>query len=531
MLNRIRPILKITLGPMLTGLKTELGSPRRSQHRLLKKLISNLSFTDYGRSLAVRAGDDYDAFSSRVPIVGYDDISEWIERQKRKEKNALVCEPVLFYEKTSGSSGPAKYIPYTQSLKTSFNRMFLIWLCDLLRAGPHLQTGKTFISISPAFSTQEATGHGKRICLADDSEYLAGWARLLLKPFMVAPPAIKMIRDPINFRRALATMLAAEEKLEVISIWNPTMMEILLDYIEENREAIASDLKRGATCCEGIDFTFKPPRRDRVSLLKERTVRWSEFWPDLKLISCWASAHAAAAAARLGRRLPRVHMQPKGLLATEAPMTLPLIEAGGFVPLPGEVFYEFLDTEGQIKLLDELQACREYEIVLTQKGGLYRYRIGDLVRVTHFYQATPCLELVGRADAVCDLTGEKLNERFVEQCVTRLGGETSGFQMLLPVTAERGPSYYLLVVDALPDATDCFEATLDEALSESYHYRNSRRLGQLGPPRVRVTPGAREVYYEFFTKKGMKSGDIKHQYLIRNLEDAAKLLAMLNGSG
>ena len=56
--------------------------------------------------------------------------------------------------------------------------------------------------------------------------------------------------------------------------------------------------------------------------------------------------------------------------------------------------------------------AREYDIVLTQHGGLYRYRIGDRVRVTRFYQATPCLEFVGRSDAVCDLTGEKLHERF-----------------------------------------------------------------------------------------------------------------------
>ena len=191
-----------------------------------------------------------------------------------------------------------------------------------------------------------------------------------------------------------------------------------------------------------------------MAVLKAQPIDWSRLWPRLKLISCWTSANASAAALRIGDKFPGVCLQGKGLLATEAPMTLPLIEARGFVPLIGEVFYEFLDDRGNISLLHELEAGREYEIVLTQKGGLYRYRIGDRIRVTHFYKATPCFEFIGRSDAVSDLVGEKLNETFAQSCLSKLPLGSSGFQALLPVMPERGRCHYVLVIDELPACCD-----------------------------------------------------------------------------
>ena len=118
------------------------------------------------------------------------------------------------------------------------------------------------------------------------------------------------------------------------------------------------------------------------------------------------------------------------------PMTVPIIPAHGFLPMLGEVFFELIDDKGRAHRLHEVAAGGEYDLVITQKGGLARYRIGDRVRVTHFHHATPALELIGRSDAVCDLVGEKLNEAFVRDCI----GAEAGFATLLPA----GDRYVLL---------------------------------------------------------------------------------------
>ena len=112
-------------------------------------------------------------------------------------------------------------------------------------------------------------------------------------------------------------------------------------------------------------------------------------------------------------------VQGKGLLATEAPMTIPLIKAQGCVPVLNEVFFEF-EHQGNIYHLHELELGKVYSIIISQKGGLYRYRIGDRVRVTHYYLKTPCLEFLGRTETTSDLVGEKLHEDFVQDTLNQL---------------------------------------------------------------------------------------------------------------
>jgi hypothetical protein len=529
MLKAIRPIIRPLLRPLLRGYQKSLQHPLQAQQQLLKKIIHDLARTEYGRTLHINASDEYQGFAAKAPLVTYDDFSEWIERQKKTEAQVMVAEPVLFYEKTSGSSAAAKFIPYTRALKNSFNRMFLIWLADLLEIGPRFKTGRCFISISPAFQQAQNTECGVQVGLADDRDYLNHWLRLLSRPFFVLPSSLKQLQDPENFKRASAALLLAEKHLEVISIWNPTFLEVLLDFIQTNASLLTEDLQRGCLTLENQTFNFPQPFAERLSILKEPSFSWQDVWPELKLLSCWTSANAEPASKRLAKLFPQVFLQGKGLLATEAPMTLPLIEAQGFAPMLSEVFFEFIDEQGSIRLLHELEAGRQYEIVITQQGGLYRYRIGDRVAVTGYFQATPCFEFIGRSQAVCDLVGEKLNEPFVRDCLSRLALQ-SRFQTLLPVMKER--PHYLLLSDSLPPDSSAdalqtraaLEGQLDALLCEAFHYRNARMLGQLEGVRICFAAKAREVYYDYYMSKGMKLGDIKHRCLLSSLEDAEKLL-------
>jgi hypothetical protein len=356
------------------------------------------------------------------------------------------------------------------------------------------------------------------------------WMRGLLKRFFVVPPAIKRLSDADDFKHALAVLLLAEARLEALSIWNPSLLEVLLDFIEAHHAALLDDLQQGSIRRDGFTHKFKRASHERLALLDEQPIDWARIWPHLKLISCWTDANARAAARQIAKRFPSVFIQGKGLLATEAPMTLPLIAARGCVPMVGEVFYEFIDDSGRLSRLHELEAGREYEIIVTPRGGFARYRIGDRVRVTHFYQSTPCLEFIGRSDGVCDLVGEKLIESFVQSRLSQLVDSSSRFQTLLPVMAARGPSHYVLVMDELAGDVNGFAKKLDEAFCEAHHYQLARRLGQLAPLRVCVAPAARNAYYGYFISKGMKWGDIKHQCLIRNLEDATQLLASFEAS-
>jgi len=65
---------------------------------------------------------------------------------------------------------------------------------------------------------------------------------------------------------------------------------------------------------------------------------------------------------------------------------------------------------------------KRYEVIVTNGGGLWRYRLGDSVECTGHLVATPTLRYLGRAGQVSDLRGEKLCEPFVAEALRSLWG-------------------------------------------------------------------------------------------------------------
>jgi hypothetical protein len=148
--------------------------------------------------------------------------------------------------------------------------------------------------------------------------------------------------------------------------------------------------------------------------------------------------------------------------------------------------------------------------VLTTSGGLYRYRLRDLVRVQGFYRATPMLSFVGRADCASDLAGEKLTPAFVERVLaeaSRATGVRPAFAMMAPTWGN--PPRYQLYVEADDLSTLCFTNAVERLLMESHHYALCRVLGQLDPVQgVFVRDGAR-VYEQARVARGLRAGAVK----------------------
>jgi hypothetical protein len=245
-------------------------------------------------------------------------------------------------------------------------------------------------------------------------------------------------------------------------------------------------------------------------------------------VSCWADASSARYAESLAAGwLAGVRLQPKGLIATEAFVSLPLAGAPAPVLALRSHFFEFLPCTDWVgpapgadaRLAHELEAGRRYEIVVTTGGGLYRYRTGDLVEVVGHHGAAPCLRFVGRAGLVSDLCGEKLSEPFVAgvlaTALDRLG-LTPVFVLLAPEATPGGTARYTLFLERPSrDGREASElgprlaAAVDDGLRASFHYDHCRRLGQLGPVRVRwvVDGAARQL--AFRRARGQRLGDVK----------------------
>jgi hypothetical protein len=216
--------------------------------------------------------------------------------------------------------------------------------------------------------------------------------------------------------------------------------------------------------------------------------------------------------------LPHAWLQGKGLLCTEAPITVPLTGTRGCVPLLGDVRIELLDSDGTLQPLHAARSGTSYEVVVSQQAGLYRYRLGDTVRVTHFVDATPCLQFEGRR-ATADLVGEKLTDALAQQALAACPQLAGRFHALIPLP---GPApHYGLAIDRAPPQPAALLQALDRALRTAHHYRLARDLGQLAAPRLLPHPDWSTQLTQYHLRRGVAWGDIKPQALLTMPLDTA----------
>ncbi len=83
--------------------------------------------------------------------------------------------------------------------------------------------------------------------------------------------------------------------------------------------------------------------------------------------------------------------------------------------LPDAAFYEFLPVDAgddftQIVTLDKIKEGVEYEIIITNVSGLYRYRMKDVVVMSGHYINTPVISFCNRRDLTISIMGEKTTE-------------------------------------------------------------------------------------------------------------------------
>ncbi len=493
--------------PLDRSFRLALQNPARAQDSLRRRLQRMAASTEYGRSLGVSGNETYHQFTERVPVVDYDGFKCWMERQYQVGGRIVCSRSPRLFEKTSGSSGKSKHIPYTPALLRTFRRYVALWARDLWLNGPNFSTGKIFMSLSPPFKDEGQSPTGVPVSFDDDTEYLSPLARRLVGNRFVIPGGINRLADATDYRMVLAFHLLAERDLEIISVWSPTYLLSLLGFIVDKRERLADDLQRGVTQAGDRSFPLSRSAKIQATILRE-TTNWLDLFPRLKFISCWTDGNSSPFIPSLKRSFPGVMIQGKGLLATECPMTLPMLRYDAPVPFLTDVFMEF-ERNGTIYRLHELEDKAEYKIIVSQLGGLMRYRMHDVVKVDGSAYGTPCFRFCGREGNVSDMVGEKLSESFVRDLLSP-HLERGGFSFIVPVQREDELPYYCCVTDGPVDRWSALERQLQRA----FHYRQARLLGQLAPLRVLHEPRARERFSEIMEHRGQKAGAVKYSALL-----------------
>lgn len=480
--------------------RAALNQPGATQSIWLRGHLERNANCEFARRHKLASVCNYEDFARRVPLADYEQHEPWIDRIQRGEPRVLTSEPVTHLIPTSGSTGSRKLIPFTTGLQRDFNRAIGPWICDLAFQHPGMLGGPAYWSITPSVTKRELKTSDVPIGFEDDASYLGGARKWLVQAALAAPPELRLISDVEQFRYQTLLCLVRQRELRLISVWHPSFLALLLDALPAHWDKLLAD-------------------SDNARELKHAEPRQPEtIWPRLRLISCWGDAHAELALADLQRRFPRVHIQSKGLLATEAFVTIPF---GGAHPVAVRShFFEFMDERGMMRLVHELRAGETYEVVVTSSGGLWRYRLGDCVQVNGSVGKTASLRFVGRSGNVSDLCGEKLSEAFVTgmiQAIMKQVPTPLRFLMLAPEQDADGWHYTLYVEGDIDHQV--IGEHLEGLLQANPHYAYCRTLGQLRAVRVfQIAGQGQETFLAVEAEGGRQLGAIKPCRLSRTTE-------------
>ncbi len=508
----------VTSTPAWIRFRRALRTPEVTQERVLWSCLKRNADTVFGRAHGFGSIRSVAEYQQRVPPTSYDEMEHLVRRTARGEPHVLTTSPVERLVPSSGSAAAAKFIPATADLRSEFTAAIDAWLVDLFRHRPSLVGGPSYWSVSP-LAPDPPLGPDTAIPIGfdSDSRYLGGARQALAGMIFAVPDVVARLTDVNVFRYVSALFLLRARDLRIVSVWHPSFFEGLLDCIAAYRDRLIHDIAHGSLSASPIPLPAGVQRRlasllmadrPRAAELRHADTHPLDIWPYLSLISCWTDGPARLAAAQLAERCGGIWIQPKGLLATEGVVTIPF-EGGHPIAIRSH-FFEFVAPDGQVRLAHELQRGVEYAPLLTTGGGLYRYKLGDRVRVDDFVYDTPSLRFVGKDDRVSDLFGEKLNDGFIAGVVEQLfAADAPRFALLAPARTAGGMAYTLFVESEKATQPD-LARRLERALRQNPHYAWCVELGQLCPARiVRVGPGAASAFVNACVARGQRLGNVK----------------------
>jgi len=519
-----------------------LAEPERVQDRFLREqiLAPNVE-CEFGRRHGFDKIDSLADYRRAVPIQKYDGFADLIERTVQTGEQGLVTgDPIKRFFLTSGSTSKSKYIPVTNRFVRNKSRTFGIYWSMVFGSHPEAKKGRMVTNFSDSGKAVRAPGG---LPCSSESAYWAGVTRATqMRERPLIPKSIAQIGDSDSRYYAIARILL-EENFAVIMTLNPSTILLLFQKVAQFADQLLVDIEKGGMSGElGVsdevrqyvteNYAGNPERAAQLAGLRGQPpgLLAHRIWPELSLAICWRSPMLQPYIDLLAPHFSGVAQRDYILMASEGVMAVPIEDgASGGALCIGANLYEFV-PEDEIDEPDptvlsphELEVGRTYVLILSNASGLYRYNIGDVIRVVRFEKQTPVIEFLHRAGSTCSLTGEKLTEDQVTAAVSdvaeQLGLAVAAFTL---TPAKEGFPHYVAMVELAHEAESAvlaeFPRRLDESLEQhNMEYGSKRSSQRLAPPELwLVKPGGYDARRRQRLAGGASDSQIKPTHLTRD---------------
>ncbi len=478
--------------------------PHEVQREVLFELLQTASNTEFGLKYNFRNITSEKEFQERVPIQGYDQLKPFVERMMQGEKNLLWPGETRWFAKSSGTTNEkSKFIPVSKDS-----------LEDV-----HIRGGRDVLALYLKNNPDSGVLSGKALTLGgshrvnnyNNNSYYGDLSAIIIEniPFWT------------EFYRTPSTEISLIEEFE-----------------EKIEKIIQHSLDENVTSFAGVPSWYLVLLKRVLEVTGKSNIL--EVWPNLEVFT-----HG-------GVKFEPYREQYERLIPSPNMHYIETYNASeGFFGIQDEpdqkdmllmldygIYYEFIpmdefrgDNPSAVSL-EEVEIGRNYAMVISTNGGLWRYLIGDTVRFTQKYPFK--FVITGRTKHFINAFGEEVIIDNAEKAFS-IACERTGAIILeytgAPIYMKehnRGAHEWLIEFEKAPDDMDHFISIFDGALktiNSDYEAKRHKNLSLERPHFVVAKPG---LFYEWMKRRGKVGGQNKIPRLANDREYLDPLLELNN---
>ena len=460
------------------------SNPIAAQREVLQDLITSAQYTEFGRKYNFEKLFSISEYKKNVPISEYDDIKQYILRMMNGEENILWNTPVTWFAKSSGTtSDKSKFIPVSdESLTDTHFKASKDVLTNYYNNFPEsdLLTGKSLV-----------VGGSHHLHQLNEDIHYGDLSAVLMQntPFWG-----HWIRTP-------------ELSIALLDEWENKIEKLARQTINENVTSLA-----------GVP-TWTIVLIKRILEISGKQYL-KDVWPNLELY-----IHGGVSFVPYREQLNRLIGKPinyleiynasEGFIAGQDKLN----EEGMLLFTDHGIFYEFMPVdeygkeEPQTIGLKDVVIYKNYALVISTNGGLWRYLIGDTIQFTSLLPYK--IKVTGRLKHFINAFGEEIivdnSDSAISIACEKTGGIVTDYTAA-PIyfsDESNGAHEWIIEFDKEPNDLNTFIFELDNALksiNSDYEAKRHKNIALRIPVIISVKKG---TFNEWLRSKGKLGGQHK----------------------
>ncbi len=505
-----------------------------TQRKFLIKLLRLYQNTELGKNFDFKTLKTVEQFRERIPILPYTYYEPYIDRMMAGENNILTPDKPIYFNFTSGTTAKQKIIPVTKKSYQFKELTKFVSVCFLVEVArnKNIIIDKTLLTSSLQLFGQTKNGIPYGPVSAGDLHL----GNFFQKNIFAHPYDALKITDILARNYVCLLFALSHPNLSIIAANYPVIALSLAEYLEKYASELIEDLKTGKIA-DWLKIEPKLRRQlekkwktypQRAKQLEEILKREGHLTPKLawSSLGCIVTARGTPSNFYF-QKFPDYFAETPifGGLYASAEAVFGIyseFDNDASILAINSNFFEFIPVSEwekenpQTQLPHQVKIGERYRILVSNHTGLYRYDIGDIIKVIGFYNQTPMITFLHRAKGILSSTTEKTTDFHAITIVQELQKKFKlSLENFCVTLSEDGfPPAYILNIELHPDSDlqepEFFLKQFDLKLQELNTCYKIERTSAIPSPLLRIlAPGSFAQLTQRLIAKGMPESQVK----------------------